>query len=93
MFKSTPYSVHTEPLKRMPYAQACIVYDSDGIHLISYVTHVATLKMNNDGTHTIFCYGLYSNTTRRHISAFARQHGLNYYDFKRAYENGGQLNV
>ena len=35
-----------------------------------------------DGYRLIRCYGLYSATTRKHISAFAKENGLTYQDFK-----------
>lgn len=70
-------------LEFMPYANAYTREERDGsITLVSYVTEVA--KINADGS--ITCNGLYSATTRRHISAFAREYGLSYYDFKRDYE-------
>lgn len=77
--------VYAEPLKYMPYSQAYIKRDENGdIYLYSYITCVACIKTNG----AIECYGLYSNTTRKHISAFARQFGYNYYDFKNAFLRG-----
>jgi len=57
-------------LKKMPYAQAR-VWESEGIGrkcrmLISYSTHV--IEVDNGGM--MRCTGLYSMTTRKHISAF-----------------------
>lgn len=69
-------------LNAMPYAQAHIeIHDDTTYHLFSYTTLVATVRYDADGK-WIRCYGLYSATTRKHISAFAREHGLTYYDFK-----------
>ena len=54
-------------LTAMPYAQAHIEIDNaNNKELFSYVTRVASLT--NDGWLTI--YGLHSQTTRKHISAF-----------------------
>lgn len=75
--------VYAEPLEKMPCSQAYIIRNDEGVHLISYTTHVASIL--NDGK--IICYGLYSNTTRRHIGAFASQFNLSFCDFKKAYLN------
>ena len=72
-----------EKLKNMPYAQAGIKYHYNSVWLISYTTHVATILFNDDGKPiTVECFGLYSNTTRRHISSFARQYDLDYGIFR-----------
>ena len=68
-------------LKSMPYAQAHIEEHDDTYFLFSYVTLVATVRYDDDGK-WIRCYGLHSQTTRKHISAFAKEHGLKYDDFK-----------
>lgn len=68
-------------LTAMPYAQAHVEIDDNGnIYLYSYVTLVAGISA--DGT--CFCNGLYSMTTRKHISAFAREYAspLTYQSFK-----------
>ena len=68
-------------LSAMPYAQAHVEIDEDyNIYLISYTTLVAGIS--SDGT--CFCNGLYSMTTRKHISAFAREYAspLTYQSFK-----------
>lgn len=80
-------------LEYMPSAQAGIVVEQDDngteiAFLISYTTMVAWL----DGEGWFGCKGLYSATTRRHISAFAREYGLTFYDFKRACEKGVEIN-
>lgn len=60
-------------LKNHEYAQAHIeiVNDDDSIiyRLVSYSTHVATVTETAAGWF-LDCYGLYSMTTRRHISWF-----------------------
>lgn len=79
-------------LNAMPYAQAH-TETIDGIqYLFSYTTLVATYRKDDEGT-WIRCYGLYSATTRRHISAFARQNRLTYKDFKDIANEGYELNV
>ena len=69
-------------LNAMPYAQAHIEIIDDTQYLFSYTTLVATVRKDEDGYRLIRCYGLYSATTRKHISAFAKENGLTYQDFK-----------
>ena len=79
-------------LTKMPYANAHIEIDENGnTYLYSYVTLVA--ELTNDGWLTVF--GLYSMTTRRHISAFMNEYTdrLDYYDAKKAYDGGYSMNV
>lgn len=76
----------------MPYAQAHIEIIDDTQYLFSYRTLVATYRKDNEGT-WIRCYGLYSATTRRHISAFARQNGLSFKDFKDISGEDYELNL
>lgn len=60
----------TTNLKLMPYAQAHVIHADDGAKaLISYVTEVATL----DNAGWLHVNGLYSMTTRKHLSAFAKE--------------------
>ena len=68
-------------LKTMPYAQAHIEIHDDTAYLFSYCTLVATVRHTEDGKF-IRCYGLYSATTRKHISAFAKENSLTFQDFK-----------
>ena len=59
-------------LKYMPYAQAHIETHADGaIELWSYETMV--LRYNHYDN-TLYCSGLYSMTTRKHISAFLKEY-------------------
>ena len=80
-------------LTAMPYAQAHIEIDANNnIHLFSYVTLVATIT--HDGWLTV--YGLYSMTTRKHISAFMNEYGggiLKYANAKAAYEDNYRINI
>lgn len=78
-------------LSAMPYTQAHIEIANDGsICLFSYTTLVASI----DADGWCCCYGLYSQTTRKHISAFAKEYAnpLTYFDFKRAYQEGYIIN-
>jgi hypothetical protein len=80
-------------LTAMPYAQAHIEIDNNNnINLFSYVTLVATIS--GDGWLTV--NGLYSATTRKHISAFMKEYGggkLDYYSAKGAYEGNYRINI
>lgn len=69
-----------EKLKSMPYAQATIRRTSTIITLTSYKTDVAEIRNN-----VLRVFGLYSATTREHISAFARQFGADYSIAKKCY--------
>ena len=78
-------------LSAMPYAQAHVeINDNGDICLFSYVTLVAWI--DRDGW--CACTGTYSQTTRKHISAFAKEYAspLDYYSFKKAYEGGYVVN-
>ena len=79
-------------LSAMPYAQAHVETDEEMCHtLFSYVTRVA--ELDNDGWLTIF--GLYSMTTRKHISAFLREYCpmVDYQTAKHIYNDGYRINV
>lgn len=81
-------------LSAMPYAQAHVEIDEAGnIHLFSYVTRVASII---DGWLEV--YGLYSQTTRRHIGAFMKEYiewpngsRGSYQDAKSLYELGCRM--
>ena len=70
----------TEKLKFMPYAQAHIVRNPNRIVLVSYDMQVAAIIGGQ-----LVCNGLYSATTRRHISAFCKQFGTTYQVAKKCY--------
>ncbi len=79
-------------LTAMPYAQAHIEIHEDGsISLFSYVTLVAHITA--EGWLTV--YGLYSATTRKHISAFMREyaHPCDYYTAKAIYNDDKMINI
>ena len=78
-------------LSKMPFAQARVEISEDGkcIYLWSYKTVVATL-INN----WLIINGLYSQTTRKHLSAFAQEYcNTRYETLKQCYENRLTLNV
>ena len=68
-------------LKSMPYAQAKIRRDTNRVALISYTTTVCEIVGG-----VLVVHGLYSMTTRRHISAFMREFDMDYYIAKECYE-------
>ena len=78
-------------LTAMPYAQAHVEIDDNGnIHLFSYVTRVVTIDENG----WLTCSGTYSQTTRKHISAFMREYTpCDYYTAKWCYENNHKINI
>lgn len=78
-------------LDRQPYAQAGVIFDNHGTHLISYTTLVCTI--DKDGW--LSCTGTYSATTRKHIGSFLKEFAPNmcYYDAKACYEKGHKINI
>ena len=82
--------IRTRTLELMPYAQAKVrITDSSTAILVSYVTEVASI----DSEGWVRVRGLYSATTRRHISAFAREYRSSYAKFKRCYEEKLTYNI
>lgn len=70
--------VHSRPLRKHKYAQCEVEWNDWGdAKLVSYSTDV--LFITSDGY--VFCTGLYSRTTRRHISWYLSEQylGLDYY--------------
>lgn len=90
MITKSPYT-EIRPLAAMPYAQARIKKNVfGGYYLVSYETTVLHLSHNG----WLHVFGLYSATTRRHISAFMKEMtSLDYQTAKRCYENGWDINV
>lgn len=81
-------------LKKMPYAQAKVQIIESGINLrcclISYTTCVAQII---DGG-WLLVNGLYSATTRRHLSAFASEYcSTDYSIIKKCYEKNLAYNI
>lgn len=77
-----------EKLKFMPYAQAQIVRKPNAVVLISYSTAVVAIIGGQ-----LVCNGLYSATTRRHISAFCRQFGTTYQVAKKCFTDKLQYDI
>jgi hypothetical protein len=78
-------------LSAMPYAQAKVYCFVDGATtLISYATPVAHI----DTEGWLEVYGLYSQTTRKHIGAFVKEYaGLTYQTAKQLYTDGYKMNI
>ena len=78
-------------LSKMPYSNAYVRIDNDGsITLVSYVTDV--VKIDKDGWMDVT--GLYSATTRKHISAFMSEYtNHDYYFAKKLCLDGVKYNV
>lgn len=80
----------TRKLNAMPYAQAKVVeYDNGEKMLISYNTCV--IYIDREGWLEVT--GLYSATTRRHISAFMRELNFDYYLAKSLWLDGYRFNI
>ena len=81
-------------LRSMPYAQAKVRnyadIDKDLIVLQSYQTDVIIIENG-----WLTCTGLYSMTTRKHISAFMREYGngFTFQNVKDCYEKHLTLNI
>ena len=76
-------------LKTMPYAQATIISTENTLILRSYQTDVIIIS---DGWMT--CTGTYSQTTRKHISAFMKQFNFgDYFLAKKLYTDNLKMNV
>lgn len=78
-------------LKYMPYTQAHVITDCHGaITLVSYRTEVITI----DPLGWLTCTGTYSQTTRKHISAFMKEYTtLTYQTAKDAFQNNYTINI
>lgn len=79
-------------LKDHPYAQCCVIDDGEQIILRSYDTDVIIF---NSFTGVLICTGLYSMTTRRHISNFLKEYlpTVNYQTVKKIAGNVLEYNV
>ena len=77
-------------LTRMPYAQAHVEIGENTV-LVSYTTVVCIIDPNG----WLKCTGTYSQTTRKHITAFIREYApnLSYYDAKYCYEHSCEMNI
>jgi hypothetical protein len=78
-------------LKKMPYANAFVEYDTKtgNTYLWSYRTLVVMVEDRK-----VYVNGLYSQTTRRHISAFANEYlRLDYSTMKNLYNDNYVLDL
>ena len=85
-------NVTIKKLSAMPYAQAHVEITADGeINLFSYETLV--VSVDRDGW--VYCSGLYSMTTRKHISAFAKEYcqPLDFHTIKKVYNDDMVINM
>lgn len=79
-------------LKNHKSAQAHVMEHEEKLYLISYTTKVIIVDRT---TNVLEVTGLYSATTRRHISWFLDEYfyHIDYYTVKNAYEQGKKINV
>lgn len=95
-FKMVSYDFN---LKHMPSASAGVNYDitNNGYILISYTTPIVELRILSDNTRYLvpIAKETYSNTTRKHISAFLKEYAPNitYQEAKKCIENSEWLKV
>lgn len=82
----------TKKLDAMPYAQAHITNNNGIITLVSYVTPVVEVDTTTGWAR---CTGTYSQTTRKHISAFCKEigYGLSYSLMKMLVANNEKYNI
>ena len=77
-------------LKTMPYAQATVIIsEKNDIILRSYSTNVVIISDD-----WMTCTGTYSQTTRKHISAFMREFNFgDYFLAKKLYTDNLKMNI
>ena len=83
--------VQIKKLKFMPYASAKVKMYDKKIILQSYATDVIIIDENG----FMRCTGTYSQTTRKHISAFIKEFApqLNHYTAKMCYLANQAINI
>lgn len=79
-------------LQTMPYAQARVITTPEQILLKSYDTIVIIADTESGW---VQCTGTYSQTTRKHISAFCQEFGYNltYQLMKQIFSDGMKYNI
>lgn len=85
-------NITIKKLTAMPYAQAHVEIMPNGeINLFSYETLVISIDPNG----WVSCSGLYSMTTRKHISAFVKEYAkpLDYQTIKKVYSDDMVINM
>lgn len=81
--------VTKKPLQKMPYAQAEVITIGTSTRLVSYNTIAAEITNN-----ILTIYGLYSATTRKHISAFVSEYAnMQYQTARFLYENNLRMDI
>jgi hypothetical protein len=84
-------------LKNHPHAKCHVVKDEKFIKFISYETTVIYgvkfVNYENKERYSLWCYGTFSNTTRKQIGYFLNEYfpKLNYQDMKYIFEHDTQL--
>lgn len=79
----------TKVLTKIPTGNAKVLIEGNLIQLKSYQTIVAEIRDN-----WLTIYGLYSLTTRKHISAFVEEYcGFGYQLAKTIYEDGYKIDI
>lgn len=82
--------IQKSKLKLMPYAKAFTLTDGKTIQLWSYKTCVALI----DAQGWLYIYGLYSQTTKRHIGAFMREFTRgDYHTAKDLFQHNERMNI
>ena len=79
----------TRKFKDHPYAQACVIENTNYKALQSYETIV--IEIDNEGW--LHVNGLYSPTTIRHIGWFMRELGITYQLAKQLYNDHKDFNI
>lgn len=87
-YKTVSYD---KKLAYCPYGSCGVVFNDNGVHLVSYTTLVCSI----DKMGFLTCTGTYSATTRKHIGAFLKEYAPKfcYHDAKKAYENQYAINI
>lgn len=82
--------IEIKKLKAMPYAQAHVEINDTNVYLFSYCTLVAKIENNK-----LEVLGLYSQTTRKHISAFVKEYagGTSYQTAKQLYQDHKTMDI
>lgn len=58
------------------YGKAHVIIEGNKKILLSYSTNVAEIIDTGDGEYDVRVFGIYSNTTLRHIKEFLKQEGF-----------------
>lgn len=83
----------TRKLKNCPYGNVGIVVAGNTEFLISYNTTVGEVFTNEKGCRIVRIFGLYSRTTRKHISFWMRELGSSFTIAKMCVEDNMDYNL